>query len=1337
MTKASAITPRNLRAARALSAQSIRDVALAAQVSPWVISDFERGQRNSLGEHAEAVGEAMAKFGVSFQADGTISVAAPSAPALSVGSPFRWIEAQDLAVWAGTRDGQEGLPELISRLILATVGPSAQFRFPAGDSIVFPGWDGVCNVEIGKDNVPNGVSVWEIGAQRTDIKGKADEDYEKRSTGPTTIQRADSTFVFVTPHRWPAKLAWVQEKEAVLPPVWRKVSAIDGDDLVHWLDLCPGVSQWLASRIGKRRPGTRDLRQAFEEWSLATDPPMSAGLLLADRDEEATRLRRWLVGSPSVESVQAESVDEAVAFLGAVVEPLPTAYRMFWEGRFLVAGSTEAARALADLSAKVVVVLEEGDSGLAASLVRSGHHVFVALGSEALRSDKIVQLPRPWRLTVERELGLMGVDQYKAQGLAKECGRSLAVLRRLMPAGPDRMPSWAASPVSSALLAAMLAGAWDVAHPVDRDVLERLSGRTYDELEAELAPWAGVLDSPLRRAGSAWKLASLRDSWFLLAGHLTARHLDLLSDAFLEVLSADNPDFDADPADKWKLQLGPPKLASGLLRNGLTEAMIALAVFPERAGAVRDAKSRTEAAVRALLQGADERKWWSLSHDFRGLAEASPEAFLDCLERALDADPSPIASLFRSDEGFLYDRTEYLADLMWALEILAWSPDYLGRVAFALSRLAEMDPGGSWGNRPDATLKRVLLPWRPQTFASAAERLEVLDAIVARHPGVGWDLLIALAPADFASEQGAAFPRWRDFSAGDQAQTLTRDAVLRNYADIGQRLLAAAGNTPERWVELLDRWHGFDEEWRANAEAMLVGVTVGFSPDERIELHEALRRMIGRHEQAVQAPWSLKSDALRPLKALLAQLEPTDPVVRHAYLFGGATFTFRGDRSWRDVEEEINSKRSVAAEQILATASAEAVIAMAGQVRQPRILGEALASAVASDPIKDSLLEAALPVSKLREFVRGFLFGLVRLRGEKWLLGRFMEGVSRSEGPDVLARLALSLSDGQQTWETVDAAGPAVARAYWQQIEDHSIPESADPLFVIDKLLAVDRGGTALAWIGGHETLTVPAALVVAVLRHPSTIAGGSQDGDGMFQYYVVQLFERLDADPAATPQELAGLEWIYYSLLEHSQRPAKVFEAALATEPRLFMDLIARAYVPDGEVAPAEISEQDKTVATQAWRVLSSWATVPGTTVNGDIDVGSLQTWVDEVRKIAQQKRLGPITEDKIGAILSAAPRRDGLPWPPPAVRQILETSRSDALEDGFYSALRNRRGATMRRANDGGEQERDLVAMYRADAKSAGAANVRTRALLNRIADSYKDQADDEDQGADRRDW
>src|SRR6266850_1715517 len=108
---------------------------------------------------------------------------------------------------------------------------------------------------------------------------------------------------------------------------------------------------------------------------------------------------------------------------------------------------------------------------------------------------------------------------------------------------------------------------------------------------------------------------------------------------------------------------------------------------------VSDSAARSGRAVRALLSSADERLWWSLSDDFRNLAEAAPASFLECVDDALDRDPSPMAALFRRDEGFLHP-SEYLSDLLWALELLCWSPKHLGAGALLLARLADVDPGG-------------------------------------------------------------------------------------------------------------------------------------------------------------------------------------------------------------------------------------------------------------------------------------------------------------------------------------------------------------------------------------------------------------------------------------------------------------------------------------------------------------------------------------------------------------------------------------------------------------------------------------------------------------------
>src|SRR4051812_45747337 len=117
-------------------------------------------------------------------------------------------DGTDLASWANRLDAQAQLPQLLRRLVLATVGRPLGVSFRAGEGVQLGGWDGVVSVEEGNAFVPAGVSGWEMGTNR-DVKAKADGDYEKRTADPGELDASRSAFMFVTPRRWSNKESWV------------------------------------------------------------------------------------------------------------------------------------------------------------------------------------------------------------------------------------------------------------------------------------------------------------------------------------------------------------------------------------------------------------------------------------------------------------------------------------------------------------------------------------------------------------------------------------------------------------------------------------------------------------------------------------------------------------------------------------------------------------------------------------------------------------------------------------------------------------------------------------------------------------------------------------------------------------------------------------------------------------------------------------------------------------------------------------------------------------------------------------------------------------------------
>ena len=190
--------------------------------------------------------------------------------------PVRWVNADDLAYWAGMNDGPVSLPTLITFLVRAAHGGGVRLHFPSDGGVRHSGWDGTTDADSSSEYVPRGRTGWELSAQRQGVPQKIAKDYAKRTDAPAPFDPATSACIFVTLQHWPEKDAWAQAQMAAGP--WREVRVYDADDLVHWIEQTPVIGLWLAHRLGKRLEGIRELDQVWEEWSLATRWPLTEDL---------------------------------------------------------------------------------------------------------------------------------------------------------------------------------------------------------------------------------------------------------------------------------------------------------------------------------------------------------------------------------------------------------------------------------------------------------------------------------------------------------------------------------------------------------------------------------------------------------------------------------------------------------------------------------------------------------------------------------------------------------------------------------------------------------------------------------------------------------------------------------------------------------------------------------------------------------------------------------------------------------------------------------------------------------------------------------------------------
>jgi len=1326
---------RTLRAARLLRGWSQADLAAAARVAPCVLADVELACRGPTPEAKDALLAAVPQDDPGLAAD-------RPREGLASGQPLRWIEATDITEWGRTRDGQASLPELVRRLIRAEYGVHARLRFPSGDSVSQAGWDGQSLVDQETEFVPAGGAGWEIGAGEKAAKTKADEDWRARFEEDPPSEwlgaRAETTLVVVTAHRWTRKDEWARRRRE--EGVWRDVRVLDAESLAHWIERHPAVAYWLAARRAKRPPDVEALSELWGDWASATDTPLSAELSLVGRDKEAADLVTWLRGPPTAIRVQADSAEEAAAFLHACIDVLPDPHRSAFLTRAIAPRTPEAARQLAGGLTSLILVLTESDPGLAATLARRGHHVFVAVGPEPGPGEVIV-LGRPRRWELLHALRNIGLSHDRADGLSRDAGRSLTTLRRLMPPAPGRLPQWSATPPTRPLLAALLAGGWNADNAADRGVLEALSAMSYADFERAVTPHLVARDGPLRRTESLWRLKSPRDAWGLLARNLTNADVQALIAAAAQVFREVDPTYRLAAEERWMAAVrGVYPKHSGALVRSMAESLILLAFLGDAAPAVTDAPGQVARMVRDLLIEATGELWWSLGPVLPQLAEAAPEAFLAGVREAMAGQAPAIAALFDVEDARGQVQSQHI-HLVWALERLAWDPILLPEVAEILAALVAFDPGGRNVTRPAAQLARIFLTWSPQTNASAAERRAVLDGLRMRHPEVAWQVMLGAVPVPGGILIGGNRAQWREASS-DQRSPLTEEDLLEDLEGMGGRLAADVGLDVERWAALLEIMERLTPNARASiGEALLAAVPQMSDPAQRDKLRTALRKCLDKHAEAEGAWWAIPPEELEVFRRTQADLEPADPLWRTAWLFSNGAGGFRYQRDWRAAEDAARAARLAAVGDIaaqLGSAGVRALSEMAG--RQDWV-----ADAIFANPALEPWRDAAIADGLAADDGRSWTLARELLRCGLQVEGRaFVEPWLRHARADVRAmvRLLLLLRPGPDVWTEASQVGPQVDDAYWREVGTYALHGDVGRLrTAVTKLLGVSRPRAAASLVALSAGEAIDTDLIVqvlqAVLAQPETEADGWEDGYGadalatLFQ----QLSERTDADA----QKVLSLEWAYFQVLINTKYPALRLRSALASDPGFVVQVLTLASPPDPESGVVEppLDERLKPQGQQAWRILDACRPIAGSDANGDIDPEALLVWTREVRRGAAEIGRLPYADSWIGKTLAGARRDAQGPWPPAAVAAVLDDVDSPRLSEGFEIGALYPGGVTMRMPSDGGRQEKEVAARYQRDADALAPTNPVTARALRRIAEGYLVRAQREDQQAEHHAW
>lgn len=1267
--------------------------------------------------------------------------------------PFLAIRANDISAWAkGIIDARNRLAVLLRVLINSTTDHLSRVDFPGNDDAERPGWDGETESDGGSPWVPAGSSGWEFSCAG-DFPGKPNRDYEKNLKAPRAT-RLNTTFVFVTPHRWPGKTAWIADKRR--EKRWKDVRAYDASDMEQWLEQSLPGQAWFTDEIGGAS-GVRSLDRCWRDWADVASPPLPASLFQPALDAAGKLLSdRLLHPSPNATVIMADSIEEGLAFvaqaLGPAGDPRLTALR----DQTLVFDSPEAMRKLADSTRPFVAVIHSNE-------------VERAVPAQASKFNRILIHPRNAHVQPHITLEPIGYDvlreSLKERGLsidevdklARESGRSLTVLRRrLAESRTIQRPEWAAkNELAKKLVPLMMVGAWNVANGADLEALAALSGCTAEALEEHCQELAQLNDAPIWIADTYRGVVSKLDALFAVHGHITSQMLERYFVLARRVLGEDDPSLDLEEDRRAFANLyGKSRVFSKAFREGVSETLVLLTL---NADLLRSRGLNPDQDAYRLFDALFEsplttRKLLASSADLRTYAEAVPERFLELIENDLKRPKPAVLGLLKPMDPASFGVSPGRTDLLWALEGLAWNPNFLPRVVSILARLSEVEINDNWVNKPENSLRGIFRSWMPQTEASPASRVTLLRHLKLRFPGVAWRICLAQIGREQMSASVSYKPRWRSDGYGYGQPVETWEPILAFEAEMLKLALDWGGYTVRQICDLVEKLPALTEEDQTRVWSIIE--RWGRESATEVEKAQIVER-IRVTTQTLRARRRVKDGpALVRLRAqattAMEALQPSDSLHRSLWLFAQHWVLESADELELDIEtinyeereERIRCYRIAALEAIMEWHGTGGLIELALRAKTPWLVGQIAPSALPQTNKLVSVVHDAFARSQANEdeaaSLLEFIAGLVQASWEHSVHRSLLDVVLAEYSPTAAVTFLLRAPFDPRTWALVDGLPPDDAKRYWSEVRPFpGVGNFEHALEGASRLLHAQRPRAAFAYIH-HHLKEVDSQFLAHLLNE---MAESADDGSFPLEGYAIeQAFKRIGCSSALSLDEKAQLEFRYLeALVGYGDRPRDPgiphLECYIETHPELFVQMICWIFKrADSGKDPAayDLSTANKSgLAQRAYRLLQALRRLPGCDDAGVVSAERLRDWIRVVLDACDELGRLQSAECQIGELLANAPSDPDGVWPCQPVREVLEELQAREVMRGVRIGRYNARGVYWR--GEGGAQEREIAEQYDDWGAAVEATHPYVAAeLLRAMAKGYRGDADREDRDA-----
>lgn len=619
-----------------------------------------------------------------------------------------------------------------------------------------------------------------------------------------------------------------------------------------------------------------------------------------------------------------------------------------------------------------------------------------------------------------------------------------------------------------------------------------------------------------------------------------------------------------------------------------------------------------------------------------------------------------IVNLFPPKSGEL-SGINYISNLLWALEILAWSPEYLVHSISVLGLLEALPyERTNWTNTPINSIVSILLPWYPQTMADLEKRKNALKCLKTDNPRVFWSTLKKLLPNKTRSTSGNPRPKYLKLEIPEEVKVTNAEAH-ECYVYLVELAVDTARNKNEKLIELIDQL-GYMYEPTLTDYLDCLENGFEFDTDENtFEVWIKLRECMARIEPTEGKVIYKQIDRIRQLTE---KMEPTDIRVKHREWYLGNRYLFdKGNYAnrWKMLED----KKLSAVKEIFDEYGSEEVERFGSAVKNVHDVANKLGHFLKPKEMS-SIIEKCFIGILSKEFTINCLISFVYTQGAEKLLETSLCHMEDEFTLEILSKIPFSLQLLDVINQVLDDD-----TAYWEKAvmpygcyED----ETEALKIIVEKLVACKRYVTAVNIIGHSECEAVINAECIYKLMK----LAGTEESIGvetLDDYAVQKIIGWFQQQEDIDLELRSDIEFIYLPMLdEYSEVRPRALNTRLSLESEYFCSLIELFYKErNGEKREIELN---KSLSDRLYEILFQFKVTPGIDWNGNFDAKRFDYWMKTVKTWSRDNDRYEVAMHTVGSGLSYA-ELDEDKLPQTAVIEELNRVENEELRRGYYLGI------------------------------------------------------------------